>query len=125
MRPYPVRAMRFLTGRIDEGPKSGCSFQFFAQLQQSNVPQAALEELEHEIDEPTGITTVRSPDMKFRGVLVSKNCAMVYELPEIEGMKSVSLTLCSEWVCMAGAELSVGRRRCSGRSRHMLVSLLL
>ena len=52
-------------------------------------------ELEEEIDHPTGITTVRKPDMKINAVLVSKNCAMLYELKGITGMKWVILR--SSW----------------------------
>jgi transmembrane E3 ubiquitin-protein ligase len=71
----------------DDSPKTRCSFQFFGQVQPNHIPQALLEELEHEIEEPTGITTVHPPEMKASGVLVSKDCAMLYELPDIKGMK--------------------------------------
>ena len=48
-----------------------------------------LEDLEEEIDHPTGISTVRPPKMRFQGVLISKNCGILYELPEITGMKYI------------------------------------
>ena len=73
----------------EEGPKTECSFQFFGQLQPNDVPQPLLDELEHEMEEPEGISTVRPQEMKLRGVLVSPNCAMLYELPDITGMKWV------------------------------------
>lgn len=76
---------------LDDGPKTGCSFQFFGQIHRSDIPQALLQQVEDEIDEPTGVSMIHAPDMKLQGVLVSKNCAMVYELPDISGMKSVLL----------------------------------
>ena len=51
------------------------------------MPQFLLQELEDEIDKPTGISTVHPPEMKLRGVLVSENCGILYELPEIQGLK--------------------------------------
>lgn len=78
-------------GSEDDGPKTSCSFKFFGQIQRSNIPQALLQEVEDEIDEPTGISTIHAPEMKLQGVLVSQNCAMVYELPDISGMKSQTL----------------------------------
>ena len=48
-----------------------------------------MQELEEEIDNPTGITTVRAPEMKLSGVLISKNCGILYELPDIQGLKCV------------------------------------
>ncbi len=49
-----------------------------------------MKELEDEIDNPTGITTVRPPEMKLTGVLISKNCGILYELPDIDGLKYVA-----------------------------------
>lgn len=66
---------------------SSCSFRFFGQIQPSEVPQHLLQELEEEIEKPTGVTTVRPPAMKLKGVLVSKNCGILYELPDIQGLK--------------------------------------
>ena len=74
---------------LDDGPKTECSFQLFGQIQRSDVPLASLKEVEDEIQEPTGISKIRAPDMKLQGVLVSQNCGMIYELPDISGMKSV------------------------------------
>lgn len=70
-----------------EPPGSSCSFRFFGQIEPSNVPQYLLQELEDEMDTPTGINTIHPPQMKLRGVLVSKDCGILYELPEIQGLK--------------------------------------
>lgn len=74
-----------------DGPKTGCSFKFYGQLSPSNVPQYLLKELEDEIDNPTGITTIRAPEMRLKGVLVSKNCGIIYDIPELKGLKSVNV----------------------------------
>ena len=71
----------------EEGPKSDCQFQFYGQLRRNDVSLPQLEELEEEIDHPTGITTIRQPRMLLKGVLMSKNCGVLYELPELTGMK--------------------------------------
>jgi transmembrane E3 ubiquitin-protein ligase len=75
--------------RIDasDNPQTSCSFKFFGQVHPSRVPLHLLTELESEMDTPTGISTVRPPEMKFTGVLVSKNCGILYEFPDIEGLK--------------------------------------
>ncbi|KAL4250477.1 hypothetical protein ABKN59_006994 [Abortiporus biennis] len=75
----------------DDSPKSGCSFLFFGQVDPTDVPQDLMKELEDEIDEPTGITTVPRPPMKMNGVVVSKNCGMLYVLKDINGLKSERL----------------------------------
>ncbi|PSR74066.1 hypothetical protein PHLCEN_2v10138, partial [Hermanssonia centrifuga] len=75
----------------DEGPKSKCSFQLYAQIQHNGVPQSLLQELEDEIDDPSGIFTIRPPEMKMKGVLMSADCGILYELPDIRGLKAHGL----------------------------------
>ncbi|KAI0683663.1 hypothetical protein BC835DRAFT_1295386 [Cytidiella melzeri] len=75
----------------DDTSKTECSFKFFGQLHASSVPLRLLAELEDETDNPTGITTVRAPEMKLTGVLISQNCGILYELSNIVGLKSQSL----------------------------------
>ncbi|KAI0083737.1 hypothetical protein BDY19DRAFT_975766 [Irpex rosettiformis] len=87
---------RLNSGSIEDAPEednpiTGCSFKFFGQILASGVPLYLMQELEEEIDNPTGITTVRAPEMKLSGVLVSKNCGILYELPDIQGLKSHGL----------------------------------
>ena len=57
-----------------------CSFDFFAQLQPSSVPLFQLEELEQEIEKPTGVSTIKRPLFLLDAVLVSSDCAMIYEV---------------------------------------------
>lgn len=72
-------------------PKSKCSFAFFAQLNTTHISAQHLKELEDEIDEPTGISTVSPPPLMLNGVLVSKSCGMLYEIKETKGLKTQSL----------------------------------
>lgn len=81
----------------DDGPKSRCSFQFFGQTNPTDVPRHLMKELEDEIDNPTGISTVSRPNMFMEGVLISKNCGLLLEFKEVRGVKCESLyTHCGE-----------------------------
>ncbi|CAL1715555.1 unnamed protein product [Somion occarium] len=75
----------------DDNPKTRCTFDFFGQVDPSLVPQFQLEELEEEIDSPTGISTVKQPPLLMNGLLISKDCGMMYKLKDIRGLKSQSL----------------------------------
>ncbi|THH29492.1 hypothetical protein EUX98_g4697 [Antrodiella citrinella] len=72
-------------------PQSRCSFQFFSQLNSTSLPLPVLQEIEQEIDKPTGISVVGSPPLIMQGVLISRNCGILYELKEMTGVKSQSL----------------------------------
>ncbi|KAI0071333.1 hypothetical protein K474DRAFT_1607089 [Panus rudis PR-1116 ss-1] len=74
----------------DDGPKTKCSFALFGQLEPSYVPQHLMKELEDEIDNPTGISTITPPPLLMKGVLLSKNCGMLFEF-DTTGLKSQSL----------------------------------
>lgn len=101
---------------VDETPKTGCSFKFFGQIHASRVPLYLMKELEDEIDNPTGITTVRPPEMKLTGVLISKNCGILYELPDIDGLKCV---VCARRFRLVADIGLIGRRGFSARSSHV------
>ena len=47
-----------------------------------------MQELESEMDNPTGITTVPRPDLKMNVVMISKACGILLEVQEAEGLKS-------------------------------------
>lgn len=89
----------------DDGPKVGCSFQLFGQILRSDVPLALLQEVEEEIQEPTGISTIHAPDMKLQGVLLSQNCGILYELPDISGMKSAIQRILDEGTKLTGLQV--------------------
>ena len=73
----------------DDSPKTKCSFKLFAQLNATSVPKELLEELEREFDEPTGITTVKAPELALEGVLLSQNCGILYEVKHAIGVQYV------------------------------------
>ena len=80
--------------RLDnDSPKTKCSFRFFAQLEASSVPKELMEELEHEYEEPTGISTVKAPELSLDGVLLSQNCGILYEVQHVVGLQCVSIRL--------------------------------
>ncbi|KAI0334632.1 hypothetical protein GY45DRAFT_1269816, partial [Cubamyces sp. BRFM 1775] len=76
------------TSDADDSPTTKCSFRFYAQLNATTVPKELMDELENEIDKPTGITTVSAPEMALEGVLLSQNCGMLYEIKHTIGVQS-------------------------------------
>ncbi len=48
-----------------------------------------MEELEHEYEEPTGISTVKPPELSLDGVLLSQNCGVLYEVKHVVGLQYV------------------------------------
>lgn len=50
-----------------------------------------MKQLEEEIEKPTGIWTVRPPEMKLNGVLVSQDCGVLLKIKETTGLKSPQL----------------------------------
>ncbi|CDO68165.1 hypothetical protein BN946_scf184938.g17 [Trametes cinnabarina] len=75
----------------DDSPKTKCSFRLFAQLAPTDVPKELMDELEQEIEKPTGITTVRAPELAIDAVLLSQNCGMLYEIKDVSGVQSQRL----------------------------------
>ncbi|EJF60599.1 hypothetical protein BD309DRAFT_958957 [Dichomitus squalens] len=75
----------------DESPKTKCLFRFFGQLDVTTVPKELMDELENEIDEPTGITTVRAPELSLGGVLLSQDCGILYEIKHTVGVQTQKL----------------------------------
>ena len=90
---------------------------FYGQIEHTKVPLWQLQEVESEIDNPTGVTTVRQPQMRLKGVLMSKDCGMLYELPEETGMKCV-VTLHTLIQSINGSGMP-GRIRYIARSPHV------
>ncbi|KZP30544.1 hypothetical protein FIBSPDRAFT_777298 [Athelia psychrophila] len=72
----------------DETPKSTCPFTVHAQLEPTDVPSALLQELEEETQKPTGKWTVPVPKLSLRGVVVSQECGVLYEMKNISGLSS-------------------------------------
>lgn len=75
----------------DDTPKSTCPFTFQAQLSPAPIPQSLMQDLEEETQRPTGRWTVHpSPKMQLKGVLVSKECGVLYEIVDSDGLTSHS-----------------------------------
>ncbi|KAG6873506.1 hypothetical protein C0995_014774 [Termitomyces sp. Mi166 len=72
----------------DDPPKSTCPFTFYAQLHQINVPEYLMQELEEEIQKPTGVWTISTPKLVANGLLVSKECGLMFEMNETKGLRS-------------------------------------
>jgi len=73
----------------DEVIKSTCPFTLYAQIDWVEVSEALMQELEDEIQKPTGIWTVATPKLSIGGLLVSKECGVLYEVTNTEGLRSV------------------------------------
>lgn len=72
----------------DEDAHTACPFTFFAQIHPVPVPEFLMQELEEEIQNPSGITTISPPPLSMTGVLVSKECGLLYEITETEGLRT-------------------------------------
>ncbi|KAG6850568.1 hypothetical protein H0H93_011767 [Arthromyces matolae] len=72
----------------DDPPKSSCPFTFYAQLQPVNAPEYLMQELEDELQKPTGIWTISPPKLVANGLLVSKECGVMFEMNDTEGLRS-------------------------------------
>lgn len=46
-----------------------------------------MKELENELDTPTGISTVARPNLTVNGILISRECGIVLEVKEADGLK--------------------------------------
>ncbi|KDR80565.1 hypothetical protein GALMADRAFT_61277 [Galerina marginata CBS 339.88] len=72
----------------DEVAKTACPFTFYAQIHSVPVPEDLMQELEDELQNPTGIWTVPPPKLSISGVLLSKECGLLYEVKNSEGLRS-------------------------------------
>jgi hypothetical protein len=46
-------------------------------------------ELEEEIQKPTGIWTIDPPKLSVNGLLISKECGLMYEVTETDGLRQI------------------------------------
>ena len=98
----------------DESPKTKCLFRLFGQLNATTVPKHLMDELESEFDEPTGITTVKAPELSLDAVLLSQDCGILYEIKHAVGVQCVTSFMLTQSSCLT---LSAGARSCMGKSR--------
>ncbi|KAJ7765390.1 hypothetical protein DFH07DRAFT_1014818 [Mycena maculata] len=76
---------------FDEAAKTSCPFSLYAVLDPVNVPEGLLRELEEETQHPVGIWTVSPPPLSVSGLLMSKECGILYEFHKTEGVGLRSL----------------------------------
>ncbi|KAF7309806.1 RING-type domain-containing protein [Mycena indigotica] len=76
---------------LDEASKTSCTFSLYIAQDPVHVAEHLLAQLEEEIQHPTGVWTVRAPPMSLSGVLMSKECGILYEFHRTEGLGLSSL----------------------------------
>lgn len=52
-----------------------------------NVPEHLMLDLETEIQRPTGIWTIKPPKLSISGLLISKECGIMYEVTKTDGLR--------------------------------------
>lgn len=75
------------TSSTDDAAKVSCPFTFYAQIHPVPVPEYLMQELENELQSPTGISTVPPPKLSISAVLLSKECGILYEMKNTEGLR--------------------------------------
>jgi hypothetical protein len=53
----------------------------------SEISMDDMDDLEDELQTPTGRRTVRQPPLKLNGVLLSQECGILYRLRDAEGLR--------------------------------------
>ncbi|GJJ11317.1 hypothetical protein Clacol_005549 [Clathrus columnatus] len=71
----------------EESETANCHFTFHFQLRPSHVIPKLLEELETELENPSGLTTIPSPPLYLDGVFISKSCGIFIETKGMKGLK--------------------------------------
>ena len=74
-----------------------------------------MQELEDELQNPTGISTVSTPKLSVSGLLLSKECGILYEITNSEGLRYV---ICPRMPLMA-LKTAIGRVLSSAKSQHV------
>jgi hypothetical protein len=69
-------------------PDSTCQFAVYAQVHPSNVSAAEMRELEDELMQPTGITTVGRPPLHLDVAIISPECGIFIVGKNADGMRS-------------------------------------
>lgn len=72
----------------DEPPKTTCPFKLFAQINSVDVSEYTMQEYEEEIQQPTGLSTKLPSRIAMKSVLISKECGILYEVSNMEGLRS-------------------------------------
>ncbi|TFK39970.1 hypothetical protein BDQ12DRAFT_629095 [Crucibulum laeve] len=76
------------TSSTEDSPKSTCPFTFHGQILPAPVPEYLMQDFEDEIQNPTGIWTIDPPKLSVTGLLLSKECGIMYEVKDTQGLRS-------------------------------------
>ncbi|KAK0434656.1 hypothetical protein EV421DRAFT_1839657 [Armillaria borealis] len=67
---------------------SSCPFALYAQIDPVSISEHEMQLLEDEMQHPKGLPTVSPPKLSVSGVLISKECGIMFEIRETEGLRS-------------------------------------
>ncbi|KAG9309577.1 hypothetical protein JVU11DRAFT_10558 [Chiua virens] len=71
-------------------PETNCEFVLHAQIEPSPIFEELMQDLEDELQKPTGKWTTERPPMRLNGMLVSQHCGLLYRLHDADGLRSQS-----------------------------------
>ncbi|KAF9219800.1 hypothetical protein BS17DRAFT_788799 [Gyrodon lividus] len=70
--------------------QNGCGFLVYAQIEPSKISGDVMHDLEDELQKPTGKWMADRPPLRMNGVLMSRECGLLYRLHDAEGLRSQS-----------------------------------
>lgn len=68
-------------------PLTGCGFVVHAQIEPSPISADLMQDLEDELQKPTGKWTTKRPPLRLNGMLVSRECGLLYRLHGADGIR--------------------------------------
>ncbi|KAI9435319.1 hypothetical protein H4582DRAFT_1971440 [Lactarius indigo] len=69
-------------------PDSTCHFAVYAQVHPSNISAVDMRELEDELMNPTGVSTVKRPPFQLDMAVISPDCGVLVEVKKADGIRS-------------------------------------
>ena len=75
-------------------PETGCGFVVHAQIEPSPISANLMQDLEDELQKPTGKWTVERPPLRLNGMLVSRECGLLYHLHDADGLRYEGRSAC-------------------------------
>ncbi|KAH9032762.1 hypothetical protein EDB85DRAFT_2145329 [Lactarius pseudohatsudake] len=69
-------------------PDSTCHFAVYAQVHPSNISAVDMRELEDELMDPTGVSTVKRPPFQLDMAVISPDCGVLVEVKSADGIRS-------------------------------------
>jgi hypothetical protein len=69
-------------------PASTCQFAVYAQVLPSNISAVDMRELEDELMNPTGVSTVKRPPLQLNLTAISPDCGVLVEVRNADGIRS-------------------------------------